>query len=187
MGRGSAIECKESMMKARLLGTFVAMGLAVSALAPGAQAQTTADITATATVLTPLTVLPQADLDFGSVFPGTVKHVLPTDLTAGSFSIQGVLNAEITVTFSTLPTTLDDVAPTGNTIPISFAATDGVWNQVNNPSGAIFDPNTGLTNRLDAGTGFMYVFIGGSVSPLGTAPAGTYENTITLDAAYTGN
>jgi hypothetical protein len=40
--------------------------------------------------------------------------------------------------------------------------------------------------RLHATTGDLYVFIGGSVSPV-AQPAGNYTAAITLATAYTGN
>lgn len=172
-------------MKKSLLSSVLA-GAAVAALAfaPNTATAQTANITASATVLAPLTVTGVNNLDFGTVYPGVNASVAPTAATAGSFTLTGVAGAQITVTF-TLPTNLQDAAL--DNLPISFATTDATANQANSQAAATaFDPNSVLTTNLDATTGSYYVWIGGTVSPTGSQPAGTYTGTITLTAAYTG-
>jgi hypothetical protein len=163
--------------------TLVIGGFALAAAAPTtASAQQSASILAQATVQTPLTVSGLNDLDFGNVFPGVNATVLLTDAGAGHFQIAGVLNAEVDVSFSALPATLTNG---GNSMPISYT---GGWNTAANPGTATaFVPASGLTERLDAASGELHVYLGGTLTVASNQAAGLYQATITLDAAYTGN
>lgn len=166
----------------KILATFCALALLATS---GTAMAVTGDITATATVLQPLSVTNNLqDLDFGNVFPGVPASVLYSDATAGKWQVNGILNAEVDLTF-TLPGTLTN-GP--NNMPISFGANDAAWNTADVVGAATsFDPAVGATDRLDAATGDMFVWIGGTVSPAGNQVAGVYTGTITLDATYTGN
>ncbi|HKI94943.1 MAG TPA: DUF4402 domain-containing protein [Gemmatimonadales bacterium] len=172
-------------MKKSLLSSIVAgAAVAALALAPNTAAAQNATISATATVLTPLTVTAGNDLAFGTVYPGVPASVLPTAATAGSFSISGVASAGLTVQF-TLPANLIDAA--SDNLPITFGTADAAYNQANSQSGTTaFDPNSPVTAAL-SGTGNFYVWIGGTVAAAGNQPAGSYTGTITLTAAYTGS
>jgi hypothetical protein len=152
---------------------FLVLPMAVAAQASG-------NLTASANVLQPLSVAGTEDLDFGSVFPGVSSTVLPSDVSAGRFDIAGENNAEVDINFS-LPTTLDGAASA--TIPISFGTTSAAWVAGGGPFP--FDPNTGTTQNLDAGS--MIVFLGGTVDPAFDQAAGLYTNTVTMTVAYTGN
>jgi hypothetical protein len=166
----------------RILGAGIALVLVAST----AQAQpNAADITASATVLSPLTVVNQNDLDFGTVFPGVDASVAITDGTAGRWYITGADNAEVDLTF----TLVANLTSGGNNLPIVFAAGDAGYNTTNLASAATtFDPNAGATTNLsNAATGELYVWIGGTVQPATGQPAGTYTETITLTVDYTGN
>lgn len=154
----------------------------VTAVAPKA-AEGQASITATATVATALTVTAGNDLDFQTVIPGFTKTVAVDDVTAGTFSLTGGAGAEVQMTFTSLPTDLDDGL--GNLLPITYS---GVHNTLNDPvTGATgFTPSAGATTNL-SGTGELYVFLGGVVDATAQFTAGTYTGTVTLSAAYTGN
>lgn len=161
---------------------FLAAALITVALPAMADAQS-ASILATAQVQQQLTVAKDQDLTLGNAFPGTTRTVLPTDAASGAFQLTGAPNAEITVNL-TLPTNL---VSGGNNLPITFGASSAAWNLTNSRAGTTaFNPVSTLTRRVDATTGKLWVFIGGSVSPT-TQPAGLYTGTITLNAAYTGN
>lgn len=163
--------------------TLIAAVLALTVAVPTTvSAQQSASILAQATVQTPLTVTGVSNLDFGNVFPGVNPTVLLTDAGAGHFQVVGVLNAEVDVSFSSLPATLTSG---GNSIAISYS---GGWNPAANPAAATaFTPASGLTDRLDGATGEMHVYLGGTLTVPANQPAGLYQATITLDAAYTGN
>ncbi|GBD32479.1 hypothetical protein HRbin33_01444 [bacterium HR33] len=158
--------------------------LAAVVLAVRAAEAQSASITATANVLQPLSVTGAANLDFGNVFPGTNVSVAPTAAGAGRFDLNGVAGAEVQFSL-TLPSTLTSGA---NSIPITFSSTDGRYNTTADPNtGTTFNPSASVTTTLHGTTGNLFVYLGGTVSPSGTTPAGTYTGTITLNASYTGN
>ena len=147
-----------------------------------AAAQASGDITATANVLQPLSVARGQDLDFGSVFPGVSRTVLPDGTTAGRFDISGEGASEIDIDF-TLPNVLD--GPSSATMPVSFGNNSAAWGTATSGGPFPFDPTTGTTQNLEAGA--MMVFIGGTVDPAVDQAAGTYNGTVTMMVAYTGN
>ncbi|HET6578698.1 MAG TPA: hypothetical protein VFG66_10255 [Gemmatimonadales bacterium] len=153
-----------------------------------AQAQATpatASITATATVAQALTAAKVRDLDFGATFGGIARTVLPTDVSSGEVTLTGGANAEVTVSFTTLPAIL--TGP-GVDIPLTYGANAAAYNVAGTRAGATaFDPSTGSTTRLNNATGLLSIYLGGTVSPAANQVAGTYTNTINLSAAYTGN
>lgn len=156
-----------------------AVAAALLVLPVAASSQATGNVTATANVLTPLSVAGTADLDFGDVFPGVTTTVLPVDVTAGRFDIAGETTSEIDIDF-TLPTTLDN-GP--ESMPISFGNTSAAWVAGGGPFD--FDPNTGTTQNLVAGS--MIVFLGGTVDPAFDQAPGIYTSVVTMTVAYTGN
>jgi len=167
-------------MKKVLAG--MAMALALTTLAGQAQAQS-ASIGARATVQTALTVSAVDSLLFGAAFPNTTRNILPSDAASGSFSLLGAANAEVNLSF-TLPANLTFGA---NTLPVTFGAAAAGYNTANSRAGlTTFDPSVVATTRLNNLSGDLYVYIGGSVSPV-AQPAGDYKGSITLAAAYTGN
>jgi hypothetical protein len=156
----------------------------VTLLALGAttvQAQS-ASIQATATVNTPLTVTGTAPLAFGTVFPGLAKVVAPADANSGRFTVLGQTNAEVSLTFPSLPTNL-----TGpGSLPIGSYT--GEHNNTNAAGGTAFTPSAASTLAvLDATTGNRYIFIGATVTPGVAQAAGAYSGTITMNVVYTGN
>jgi len=149
-----------------------------------AQAQNSDFITARATVLTPLAVVGDADLDFGNVFPGVPATVAVTDPTAGHFSVTGADNAGVDITFA-LPT---DLVFATNLLPI--AGWTGVHNTTNSAAGGTaFTPSAAVeVSRLSTGAtpGELYVFVGATVSPVPTQPAGVYTAPVTMTVVYNG-
>jgi hypothetical protein len=165
------------------IATLVALAALVFPAALMAQPNN-ATIQATATVLTPLTVTAGPDLDFGTgVFPGVNASVLPTDATAGRFDLAGVASAEVDLDFGTLPAQL---AGPGDNLTITFSATDGGYG-TSQPAQTAFDPAAGAQPRLDAGTGLLSVWLGGTVAPRADQTAGAYTAGVTLTVNYTGN
>ena len=149
-----------------------------------AHAQNSDFITARATVLTPLSVVGDADLDFGNVFPGVPATVAVTDLTAGHFTVNGADNAGVDVTFA-LPTDLSDG---GNLLPI--ATWTGVHNTTNSAAGGTaFTPSAAVeVSQLSTGAtpGELYLFVGATVTPAATQPAGVYTAPVTMTVVYNG-
>lgn len=167
-------------MKKLLAGSM--MVLALAAVANQAHAQS-AQIGARATVQQALTITAVDSLLFGAAFPGTTRAVLASDAASGSWHLAGAANAEVTLSF-TLPANLTFGA---NNLPVTFGATAAGYNVLNSRAGlTTFNPSAVMLTRLNNATGNLYVFIGGSVSPV-AQPAGNYTAAITLATAYTGN
>lgn len=147
-----------------------------------AQAQASANLGASATVAAALSASVVQSLAFGTVIPNFTRTVLVTDPTAGIVQFTGGLNAEVNVTFPTLPATLSDGV---NTLPIGTYSAAHSLTQAGAQTG--FAPAGGATTRLDAGTGLLFVHVGATVSPAAAQVAGLYSGTIVVQAAYTGN
>jgi Domain of unknown function (DUF4402) len=141
-----------------------------------------------ATVIGPaLTVTTLSNLDFGSVLKGVATTVQPTAAGAGAWQVQGSKNADVSITF-VLPAVLTNIqALPGSTMPVSFGATSARWNRAtNNVAGAAaFDPSAGTTGKLGpTANPFLYIWIGGTVSPAAAAKPGVYTGTIIVTIAY---
>ena len=127
------------------------------------------------------------NLNFGTVIKGVPSAVLPTQAAAGEWQVQGNKNALVSIGF-TLPTVLTNIqALPGSIMPISFGAAAALWNRgSNNVAGATpFDPSVGATGKLGPPANpYIYVWIGGTVSPAATAKPGIYTGTIIVSLAY---
>jgi hypothetical protein len=156
---------------------MVAAGLSLGAAS--AEAQNSANIQATATVLSAVTVAGANDLAFGNVTPGVNKTVAIADGGAGRFNVTKAANQGVTLAF-TLPASLTSGA---NTLPIGTWT--GGWNTTATPAGATtFTPSAGGTNTAaSAGTG-IFVYVGATVSPAAAQAAGAYTGTVTMSAVY---
>lgn len=145
-------------------------------------------LTATATVLQPISITKVSDLQFGNVFPGVNKTVNYDDASnAGSFSVAGDGGAQVAVSF-TLPTDLTDAS--SNTLPIDTWT--GYLNTTNSATsgGSTFTPSATASNTNLSGTsgstGSLYVFVGATVKPASNQTQGSYSGTVTMTVAYTG-
>ena len=118
---------------------------------------------------------------------GVATTVQATAAGAGAWQIQGTKNADVSIGF-VLPTLLINVqALPGSAIPLSFGATSGRWNRAtNNVAGATaFNPSAGTTAKLGpTANPYLYLWIGGTVSPAATAKPGVYTGTIIVTIAY---
>lgn len=166
-------------MKHGLMQPSLAVAALLAGLAPVAMAQSNSgSITATAIVQQPISVTGAVNLSFGNVFPGVAATVALTDAGAGRFDVAGQANAPVTLAFTTLP---GNLASGANNLPIVF--TSG-YNPSNSAAGATsFAPGSGATTAL-SGTGTLFVFLGGTVTPAVNQAAGTYTGTITLQVTY---
>ncbi len=164
-------------MRSTIRTTAILAGL-LGVVANAAVAQS-ANIQATATVYSPITVSGTQALDFQTVFPGVNKTVTPAGATSGRFSLTGQNAANVALTF-TLPGNLVSGA---NNLPIGTWA--GVHNTTNTATGGTaFVPSATASNATFSGTGTLFVFVGATVSPAAAQAAGTYTGTVTLTAAY---
>lgn len=169
----------------KLIGSIFALAILVQAPAALAQGSASGNILARANVLTPVTVTPQQDLDFGNVIPGTNKSVTITGATAGRWLVQGTAGAEVDIDFTALPGNLTSGA---NNLPIVYGATDAGHNGANNPAtAATFNPATGTLANISNPAATLFVWLGGTVQPAAAQASGLYTGTVTLTATYTGN
>jgi len=162
----------------RTLTRVSAVVAAFLSLATVAQAQS-ANINATATVFQAMTVTGARDLDFGSVFPGVAKTIGVAAATSGRFDLTGQASGNVNLTF-TLPANLTAGA---NNLPIGTWT--GCTNATNTTTGCTsFTPSGSASPSAFSGAGALFVWVGGTVTPGGAQPAGTYTGTVTLTAAY---
>jgi hypothetical protein len=169
-------------MSRKLLSTCALVAAVAAVSANHAQAQASSNITASATVAAALSATTIQQLAFGTVIPGFNKTVLTNNATAaGIVRFTGAASAEVNVTLPTLPANLSDGT---NNLPISYVSAHATSQAGAQTS---FTPASGTTTLLDATTGFLFVFVGGTVTPGGAQVAGAYSGTITVQAAYTGN
>jgi hypothetical protein len=158
----------------------LAVSFSTQAHAQGSASQT---IQATAVVAEGLAIANLRNLSFGTVFPGISVSVITTDPTSGHFRVLGGSGAEVQLTFPALPTQLSD--GNGNTMTVGFLVTENPTDAAG--VGTFCDTSTGCTANLDATTGQLHVYVGGTVVPGDPQTSGNYSATVTLNAAYTGN
>jgi hypothetical protein len=158
------------------------VALVAAVVCAPAQAQESAQIQATATVVSSLSVNGTHDLVFGSVTPGVNKAVDKlTSADAGHFEISGNGTDEVQVAFTTLPNQLADG---GNTLTLAFNATDASYGTVQGTATAI-DPSAGVTTDLVAGA--LHIWLGGTVQPTAGQTGGTYSANVVMEVTLTGN
>lgn len=163
-------------MRIARLAAFAAI-LSVPALAHGQSA----NVSATATVVTPLVVTGGANLAFGDVFQGVNKTVPFSDAASGRFSITGFGTSQVALTF-TLPTNLVNGA---NNLPID--SWDIRSNATNVTAGATaMTVTSGVPVNANLAAGNLFLFVGGRVLPAAAQAAGSYTGSVVLAAAYTG-
>ena len=143
-------------------------------------------VLAVASVASTIKVRGTADLSFGTVVPGVARTVGVTGGPAGSqpgtFSVDGVKNAEVQIDFN-LPTQL--VTAGGRRLTIdSWTGCFNVLNSV--PGCTAFVPGTPNT-RLRSNNGKLWVWIGATVRPGPAQGTGAYSGTVQMTVLYTGN
>lgn len=132
-----------------------------------------------------LSIRGRNDLSFGTVLRGVPTSIVAPSAQAGAWSIRGEPQSEVQIVL-TLPANL--INATGQTMPVTFGATDGAFDS--HPQGTAaqsFDPRLPLVAVIERSGGQIYVFLGGTASPSNTQPSGTYVAPITLTVSYTGN
>lgn len=158
-------------------------------------AQDVANGSATANVLTALSIVATQDLQFGSVFQGVAKSVTNDDAAAaGIFTITGEAGAGIS-SYMTLPQYIA-TATGDDRMNIAFGTTDLSIDSTSNADPSAFgdgwldvDPNNipgGLVIGSDV-TPHTMLFLGGEVTPAVDQTAGAYSGNIIVTVAYNGN
>jgi Domain of unknown function (DUF4402) len=159
--------------------TLGALGLALIG-ARGVDAQgVNGSFTATATVQSPIAVTGAVPLNFQSVFPGVVKTVAYSDVTAGRFDVTGQASTLVTYSF-TLPLNLTNA---GQNLPIG--SWTGYVNTTQSTSGGTaITPSVSSASATLSVSGTLSFYIGATVTPPNTLPAGSYTGTVTLTVSY---
>jgi hypothetical protein len=159
-----------------------------------------ATISANATVLSQITVVNNANLNFGTVIMGQTKMIDASDnvyvsegstaigsANRGSFYVTAQTGSNVRLTF-TLPTNLSKVG--GGSLPISFPHYEETMGIVEDAYGTQDDFDltiayviNGFNSSWDWETSTSSFYIGGKVDAT-TATAGIYTGTITLSATY---
>jgi len=164
----------------KLMQSSLALVALVAGIATAAAAQSNSgSITATAVVQQPINVVGAVNMSFGNVFPGVNKTITLTTAGAGRFDVTGQATSPVNLAFTAVPTNLV-LAPSTN-LPVSFIAG---YNTTNSAAGATSVPvASGAATNL-SGTGALFVFLGGTVTPAVNQAAGTYTGTVTLQVTY---
>ena len=125
-----------------------------------------------------VSITPIRDLAFGAVIIGIPSSVGPSHPTrSGQFRITAPLNTKVQIRF-TLPDQL--AGPAGAQLPITFGSSDAL--AVGTTPGSTpmtFNPKSTRNPQFEGSTAYD-VFIGGTVTPAGNQPPGSYAATITL-------
>jgi hypothetical protein len=151
------------------------------------RAQTT-NMTASATVVTPLTVTKANDLAFGTVYPGLDKIISGASNATlmGKFTVLGNSGSTAYITF-TLPASL-----TGSGTAVGQTLAIDTWNgyqgvgATQNTGGTAFTPSVSNSSVL-LGASASNVYIGASVHPTYSQIAGPYTGTIVMTTVYSGS
>jgi len=132
----------------------------------------------------PLRVDGTQALSFGSVIPGIPVHVLKTDaLRSGQIQIRGEKFSVLQLEF-VLPSSM--AGPGTASMPLTFDAADAGFSADESITAqTTFDPRAPAFGQLSK-NGRGMVFLGGTVRPPSTQPAGSYSAGITLTVSYTG-
>ena len=178
------------LINSRMISIRILIALAAGAFlfSSSAMAQDVANGSATANVVTPLTVTASSPLAFGTVYQGVPKSVSKNSVDAAVFDITGQANADLLLYLS-LPeflatSTGDDrmvIAFADNTLDIDTA----LASQPGDPTSFVGgwqgeDPH-------DLGdAGFCALYLGGKVVPTLDQTAGAYTADLILTVAYQG-
>ena len=121
---------------------------------------------------------------FGMVIPGIPQPVARTDpMRSAQFDFMGPNRSDVVLTF-TLPTVL--TAPGGGMVPIVFGPTSAGYSQSQAIGNQIaFDPTQPFNAPL-GNNGRGSVFLGATLQPAASTPAGDYSAPITLTLANVG-
>jgi len=163
------------------------VAVAAVALSGSAQAQTT-NMSASATVVTPLTVTKVTDLAYGTVYPGLDKIIsgASNSTLMGKFTVAGFSTATVYISF-TLPANLaGSGSAAGQSLPIdTWNGYQGVG-ATQNTGGTAFTPSVSTSSVL-LGASASNVYVGASVHPTYTQVAGPYTGTIVMTTVYSGS
>jgi len=154
-----------------------------------------ATVTATATIVTPISATATAPLAFGTINKGATASVAANSSSAASVTFSGDESDNITITVpasvtisttsgagASMNVTINRAALRGNT-----SNSQGNATSLDASSGSVAMNLSGDASGdgvNNDGLGQAYVWIGGSVTPSATQQRGSYSGTFTVSAAY---
>jgi hypothetical protein len=119
------------------------------------------------------------DLSFGALLAGSTAAVPPASPEAGKFTVRGVPNRPVVITFA-LPTLLHQG---GATLPVTFGAASAAWSPVDDVSTATyFNPALPLSVDVPPGGRTIYIWIGGQVGTNPQQLPGGYAGPLVITA-----
>ncbi|MFH2048290.1 MAG: hypothetical protein ABIJ12_02500 [bacterium] len=156
-------------------------------------AQEVAVGSATATVLTALTVTSSSGITFGNVYQGVAKTIDNTDADAGIFKVTGQVDAGISLYFQ-MPEYLA-LSDGSSRMNISFNSTDCSVDTtgadspttMNGTKGWLDTDPRNLPGAVQIGSSGTSIYLGSKVTPSIYQAAGNYSGDIILTVSYNGN
>lgn len=150
---------------------------------------------ADATIQTDITSFGTTNIDFGTITKGEEAAVLSSSASAGTIAFSGDAADDITVT---VPASFDisTTSGAGATMTVSITRATMLSHTADVQGSAVtMDASSGSAtvalsgdaggDGTDAdGLGQVYIWFGGTVTPLATQQRGTYTGTVTISAAY---
>ncbi len=170
-----------------LKNIFAIAILSVVTFAASAQTYETANLSASATVLTALSITNNTALSFGNISAttdgavvidpkGTAHAYVGETKTVGKFTIAAANSTSIEINW---PTTLTLSDGASHTMTLTF--------DVNGYATDVPASSTDLTTPADvttSGSGAYFLFVGGSLGQLASQTAGTYTGTAAFTVEY---
>lgn len=159
---------------------------------PDSFAQEVAVGSATATVLTALTVASSSSIAFGNVYQGIATTIDNTDATAGIFKVTGQVDAGISLYFQ-LPEYLA-LSDGSSRMTVSFNSTDCSVDTtgadspttMNGTKGWLDGDPRSFPGAAQIGSAGTSIYLGGKVTPSLYQAAGSYSGDIILTVSYNG-
>jgi hypothetical protein len=139
-----------------------------------------ANITVMTTITPSLSVAAVKNLDFGTLPQGSAPRTINSaDADAGQFSVIGLANANVLLTFA-LPTELSD----GGSFSIPIDTWTGQASALG-PGNQFFTPSASPATTVQIGTnGTMAVFVGARIAPSPNQAPGSYSAVVSMTVAY---
>lgn len=171
--------------------TILLLAVVLLSTAGDVKAEAVVNGSATATILSALTVTADSSLRFGNILQGvpvTVSNA--SNDSSAVFRIAGQTGATVWVSL-TLPAYLSHTTNSQDRMDTYFGTTAGAWDDASGPlsqpgsgTSTTYNPHTSFTQALTAGD--LAIFLGGKVYPKVNQTAGAYSGDIVLTVIYTG-
>lgn len=184
---------RSNIMKS-ILSSLVAC-FALLAISSSAAFAQSASVTASATIVTPITAAATAPLAFGTIAKGATATISATGSNAGAVTFSGDEADNITISVpATCTITTTSGAGASMTVTLNRAALRVNTTSAQGTAVSLDASSGSATTALSAdgsgdgvssdGLGQAYVWIGGSVTPTAVQQRGSYSGSFTVSAAY---